>query len=66
MADKNARGWGFPALSRKAHYFVDGTALCGGWAFTGELHDTMHDHKDNCRACMRKREAKTAKERQHG
>ncbi|GAG83329.1 unnamed protein product, partial [marine sediment metagenome] len=25
------RGWGFPANSRKAHYFVDKCSLCGKW-----------------------------------
>lgn len=26
-------GWGFTTTSRKAHYFVDGTALCGKYGF---------------------------------
>ncbi|TBU96842.1 hypothetical protein DNJ95_14695 [Stutzerimonas kirkiae] len=49
------RGWGFPALARKAHYFVNGTSLCRGWWFTGELVDQGHALPDNCATCMRLR-----------
>ena len=32
-------------------------SLCGGWLFTGELEDSQHKSPDNCKACMKKREA---------
>lgn len=53
--EKPSQGWGFPALTNKAHYFIGGRALCGGWMFAGELEDARHDHADNCLACMKKR-----------
>lgn len=31
------KGWGKPANSRKAHYFVDGNSLCGAWTFKGDV-----------------------------
>lgn len=52
----NTKGWGFPALAKKAHYFNAGKAesLCNKWMFTGPRVDEMHDHADNCLACMKK------------
>lgn len=55
MTALSRKGWGFPAPSRKAHYFVDGRALCGKWLFAGELEDARHEHKDNCAPCKRLR-----------
>ena len=59
MADETEvkKGWGFPALSRKAHYFVDGKSLCARWAFFGDLDDTANGVKpspDDCAACRKK------------
>jgi hypothetical protein len=54
MPDK--KGWGFPGLSKKAHYFDnDAICLCRKWMFTGELDDKFHDHPDNCKECVRRR-----------
>jgi len=47
-------GWGFPLLSKKAHYFVDGRALCGKWWFGGELEQGNNDSSDNCKECVRR------------
>ncbi len=65
MADPNMlneehglpQGWGCPANSRKAHYFVadDMRSLCGKWAYTGERFDDKHDHSLNCADCKRRR-----------
>ena len=49
---KADRGWGWPAASKKAHYFVGGTSLCGKWMFFGRnLENTNHDSNDNCSQC---------------
>ena len=50
------RGWGWPMLSKKAHYFVDDRSLCGKWLFSG--YD-VGDHigkpgPDDCKACWKK------------
>lgn len=52
-------GWGSPERARKAHYFRAGecVSLCGNWLFTGVRFDTDHENKDNCKVCMKKREA---------
>ena len=52
---KADRGWGFPLNSKKAHYFIAGHAMCGGWMFFGALENDAHDSIDNCKACMKKR-----------
>ena len=47
-------GWGFPGTSRKAHYFVDMTALCKKWGFyNGPLEQGNDSSPDNCAACMK-------------
>lgn len=52
-----AKGWGFPASSKKAHYFNgEARSLCGGWLFTGMLEDNNHRSLDNCKSCMKKRD----------
>lgn len=53
-----AEGWGWPALSRKAHYFLagDSTSLCRKWAFTGErIQAPVLDEPgpDDCTTCSR-------------
>lgn len=52
----NDAGWGWPGLSKKAHYFLAGdmTALCGRWAFTGRRENNNHTSKDNCAECKRR------------
>lgn len=50
------KGWGFPMLSKKAHYFEGGMSLCRKWMFGGELEDDRHEHKQNCMACRKKLE----------
>lgn len=52
------KGWGWPAASKKAHYFVDGRSLCLKWLFGGHLEDNSHESDDNCVECKR-RYAKT-------
>lgn len=54
-AEAQRVGWGWPATSRKAHYFRGSLSLCGKWLFGGELFDDKHDSLDNCAACRRKR-----------
>jgi len=46
-------GWGWPANSRKAHYFVDGLSLCGRWGYFGEVEQGNDDSPDNCAVCKR-------------
>lgn len=50
---KPLEGWGWPANSRKAHYFVDGKALCGKWMFFGNLEEGNDESSDNCTACKK-------------
>lgn len=59
MSEKQKKGWGFPGLSRKAHYFDnDAICLCEKWMFIGDLYDDKHDNPDNCKTCMKKRDKK--------
>ena len=49
------QGWGWPMLSRKPHWFVNGTSICGKWMFTGEIQSgSPTPGKDDCRACVKK------------
>lgn len=49
-------GWGWPGNSKKAHYFTpDRRALCGRWAFSGELSRDGYLHGDQCVACRNRR-----------
>ena len=52
---KPSEGWGWPAASRKAHYFVAGRSLCRGWAFTGlvSLFQGNDASLDNCKECQK-------------
>jgi len=55
-------GWGFPGDSRKAHYFVDGMALCRKWGFyRGPLEKGNDNSPDNCAACMKELAKRKAK-----
>lgn len=50
-----ASGWGWPLLSKKAHYFVEARSLCGRWMYTGELTDNQGAKSpDDCAACTKK------------
>ncbi|MBA7529732.1 hypothetical protein ES705_21931 [subsurface metagenome] len=52
--DEIKEGWGFPAESRKAHYFVDSMSLCRRWGFySGPLEQGNDDSPDNCAACAK-------------
>lgn len=57
MPNIDNKGWGFPTLSKKAHFFNSGEAisLCGKWMFTGVRIDEWHEHPENCATCMKKR-----------
>jgi len=60
-------GWGF-YLSRKWHYFVNGTSLCRKIGFfRGELEQGNDDSPDNCTSCKkalkRLRERRQAEQR---
>lgn len=55
---KSEKGWGWPALARKAHYFVDGRSLCRAWFYLGRLENNKHKSPDNCKACMKKLDKK--------
>lgn len=56
MADPQV-GWGWPGLSRKAHFFVNGQALCGKWLFLGDLVRNQQIGStrgpDDCAECWR-------------
>ncbi len=46
--------WGLPGTSKKAHYFVDGSALCRKWGFYyGQLEQGKDESPDNCAECKR-------------
>jgi len=62
MTDEYPEGWGWPMLSRKAHYFVDSRALCGHWLFFGKLNLGMDLSPDNCKDCRRRLEKRRAKQ----
>jgi hypothetical protein len=53
---KDEVGWGWPANSVKAHYFVQGVSLCRKWMFFGHVENNNHDSVDNCAACKRARD----------
>ena len=51
MSDE-PRGWGWPGLSKKAHYFINRLSLCRKWAYAGPLDEANHKSLDNCKQCM--------------
>lgn len=52
--EKVKEGWGVPAGSRKAHYFVDSMSLCRRWGFYFGLLEQGNDTSpDNCPGCMK-------------
>ena len=60
MSDSK-QGWGWPSNSKKAHYFVDHTALCGKWMFFGSLDASDTTSPDDCMACRRRLDKVKAK-----
>ncbi len=56
------KGWAMPANARKAHYFVDGVSLCGGWGIISEPvwggnqsgDDEIEPGTNDCKPCWRK------------
>jgi hypothetical protein len=50
------KGWAIPSFDRRMHYFVEGLALCGKWAYTGALDNSDPEIKgpDDCVACRQK------------
>jgi len=46
-------GWGFPALSKKAHYFVNSMSLCRSWMYGGTLESGNDNSPDNCKRCIK-------------
>lgn len=50
----NQEGWGYPANSRKAHYFVASRSLCLRWVFMGHLDEGNDASADNCAVCKRR------------
>lgn len=55
-ASRQTSGWGWPGLSRKAHYFHNNDiSLCGKWMFTGERVGSMEKAgPDDCAECKRR------------
>ena len=54
MSEKQVEGWGFPLNSRKAHYFVVVSSLCGKWMYRGTLEPIGEKSPDDCKVCIRK------------
>jgi hypothetical protein len=54
--NKLKAGWGWPANSRKAHYFNDSelTSLCGKWMYAGFRDEEDFESSDDCALCRRK------------
>jgi hypothetical protein len=58
-----AEGWGWPEASRKAHYFVGATSLCGKWMYTGLVEvQSLGDkpQRDDCVSCWRAQQKREA------
>lgn len=57
MTEQEPAGWGFPANSRKAHYFEAGTSfsICGSYGFYfGRREPDDAPSPDDCKACRKK------------
>lgn len=54
--EKQKEGWGWPPLSKKAHYFDGGRSLCGKWLFLGVVEQGGDESPDNCQQCRRELE----------
>ena len=53
LSGKAKEGWGWPALTRRAHYFRQARSLCGRWMYQGELTQGNDDSNDNCTTCKK-------------
>ncbi len=53
---KEKRGWAWPDNSRKAHFFINGDALCGKWLFFGDVDGSNIESVsvDDCAKCRKK------------
>jgi len=49
-----AGGWGKPALSKKWHWFHDGSSVCGKWMFFGDASDRGPANYECCKACEKR------------
>ncbi|MEI8244375.1 MAG: hypothetical protein WCI51_01015 [Lentisphaerota bacterium] len=49
------KGWGWPGLSKKAHYYNNNArSLCGKWIYTGVLEEGNDNSSDNCCDCKKR------------
>lgn len=47
-------GWGWPANSKKPHYFAGAMSLCRRWMFSGRLDpDTPKHGPEDCAVCVK-------------
>jgi len=54
MASEQRIGWGWPVLSRKAHFFNnDAVSICRRWMYTGPVDRGDFKSIDDCAACRR-------------
>lgn len=59
-------GWTFLWNSTKWHYFVEGRSLCGRFLLLANPAFDCHiDSPDNCKACLRKYQARLQKDTAH-
>jgi len=57
-------GWGWTPISKKWHYFVSGTSLCGKIGFyRGKLEQGNDESDDNCTACKKALKRRGERER---
>ena len=60
--DNTKEGWGWPARSKKAHYFVDSRSLCLKWLYMGDLDSPKPTQQNpgpsDCVACHKKLSAR--------
>lgn len=51
-----SKGWGFPLLAKKGHYFAEGEAisLCGKWMYTGEREPSLTWVTSQCQQCRKR------------
>lgn len=54
MSEIQAKGWGWPLLSKKSHYFLEARSLCMKWMYTGALEEGNDKSPDNCAECKRR------------
>lgn len=50
---KLKEGWGFPLLSKKSHFFINGMSLCRKWMYAGHLEDPTSSSPDDCAQCKK-------------